>query len=233
MNHRAHNAWRNVASSPVIQVSATVAAIAALAISVVACGPKSPDFQSILTTTSTTSAAPTTTEKPEPLWQYLEGVGVAGKQVDPKTLTDLTVSIPTPPGWAKYSNENITPETEMIAKGDGYPTAMLMVFMLRGDFNVAEAVKHGTADAQLTKNFKQLDASTANFQGFPSAMVEGSYEMMGKRLHTWNRVVFATGSPPANQRYLIQLTITSLAQQAYEVSDDIEAIIAGFTVAAK
>lgn len=224
---------RTAQSSRAIRVFVGVAAIAALTLSTAACGPKSPDFQSILPTTATTNTTPTTTARPEPLWHYLEGVGVAGKQVDPTTLTDLTVSIPTPPGWAKFGNENITAETEIIAKGDSYPTAMLMVFMLRGDFDVTEALKHGSADAQLSRNFKQLDASTADYQGFPSAMVEGSYELMNKRLHAWNRVVFATGSPPANQRYLIQLTITSLAQQAYEQSDDIEAIIAGFKVAAK
>ncbi|MBV9350800.1 MAG: LpqN/LpqT family lipoprotein, partial [Mycobacterium sp.] len=51
--------------------------------------------------------------------------------------------------------------------------------------------------------------------------------------HGFNRIVIATGSPPANQRYLVQLTVTSLAEQAVAESADIEAIIAGFTVAAK
>ena len=39
--------------------------------------------------------------------------------------------------------------------------------------------------------------------------------------------------PPANQRYLVQLTITSLASEAVAQSNDIEAIIRGFVVAAK
>ena len=43
----------------------------------------------------------------------------------------------------------------MIAKGDTYPTAMLMVFQLDGDFDVAEAIKHADADAELSENFKQ------------------------------------------------------------------------------
>ena len=150
----------------------------------------------------------------------------------PSELTGLTVSLPTPPGWSTYTNENITPETAMISKGDDYPTAMLMVFMLRGEFDIARRIKHGNADAQLSENFNQLDASTADFNGFPSAMVEGSYDLAGKRLHSFNRIVIATSAPPANQRYLIQLTVTSLANEAYAQSDDIEAIIAGFSVSA-
>ncbi|WP_443485488.1 LpqN/LpqT family lipoprotein, partial [Klebsiella pneumoniae] len=39
--------------------------------------------------------------------------------------------------------------------------------------------------------------------------------------------------PPAKQRYLVQLTITSLANEAVKHASDIEAIIAGFVVAAK
>jgi hypothetical protein len=42
-----------------------------------------------------------------------------------------------------------------------------------------------------------------------------------------------TGPPPAKVRYLVQLTITSLANQAAAESTDIETIIHGFVVAAK
>lgn len=177
---------------------AVAVAVATLAMSAVACGPKSPDFQSILSTSPTTSAVSTTTEVPVPLWKYLESVGVTGEPVAPSSLTDLTVSIPTPPGWAPMKNPNITPNTEMIAKGESYPTAMLMVFKLHRDFDIAEALKHGTADARLSTNFTELDSSTADFNGFPSSMIQGSYDLHGRRLHTWNRIVFPTGAPPAS-----------------------------------
>ncbi|WP_163760477.1 LpqN/LpqT family lipoprotein [Mycobacterium botniense] len=200
----------------------------------VGCEPKTPDYQSIWTTTTTTASSTSTgTTTPVPFGQYLNNLGVAGEQVAPDTLTDLTVSMPTPPGWAKYSNPNVPPATEVIAKGGPYPNAMLSVFKLRGDFDAADAVKHGFDDAELAENFKRLDASTADFRGFPSAMIQGSYDLGGKRLHSWSRIVIATGAPPASQRYLVQLTITSLADQAYAQASDVEAIIAGFTVAAK
>jgi Probable lipoprotein LpqN len=212
---------------------AAALAIATLALSAVACGPKSPDYQSIWSTSSTTTTTTTTAHKPVPLSQYLESIGVSGQQVAPGALTDLTVSIPTPPGWSSSSNPNITPETVMISKGGKYPTARLVVFKLRGDFDPAQVIKHGNDDAQLFENFKQLDASPANFNGFPSSMIEGSYDLEGTRLHSWNRIVLPTGSPPANQRYLVQLTITSLADQAAPQSSDIESIIRGFVVSAK
>ncbi|MGB8390496.1 LpqN/LpqT family lipoprotein [Mycobacterium sp.] len=200
--------------------------------SAVACGPKSPDYQSILTRSPTPSTT-TVREKPVPLSQYLASIDVTGQQVAPGTLTDLTVSIPTPPGWSQYHGPHVTPETVMISKGGKYPTARLVVFRLRGNFDAAQVINHGNDDAQLFENFKQLDASTADFNGFPSSMIQGSYDLDGTRLHSWNRIVIPTGSPPANQRYLVQLTITSLADQAVAQSSDIEAIIRGFVVAAK
>jgi hypothetical protein len=208
-------------------------AVLALIVAPVGCGPKTPDYQSIWTTTTTTTPTPTPTEKPVPFAQYLKDSGINGEAVAPDKLTDLTVSIPTPPGWQKADKPNIAPTTEVIAKGDGFPTAMLMVFKLDGDFDTAELVKHGNADATLADNFKQLDQSGANFHGFPSSMIEGSYDLGGQRLHTYNRIVIPTGSAPAHQRYLVQLAVTSLAEQAVPDADDIQAIIHGFTVAAK
>ncbi|BBZ48227.1 putative lipoprotein LpqT [Mycobacterium parmense] len=210
-----------------------VLATAALTLSAVACGPTSPDYQSILARNSTPSATTTRVDKPVPLSQYLQSIGVTGQQVAPKDLTDLTVSIPTPPDWTRFTNPNIPPETVMISKGAKYPTARLVVFKLMGNFDPAQVIKHGNDDAQLFENFKQLDASTADFNGFPSSMIQGSYDLDGTRLHSWNRIVIATGSPPAGQRYLVQLTVTSLATQAVAQSTDIEAIIHGFVVAAK
>lgn len=216
-----------------MRLSAAVVVTAALALAAVGCGPKAPDYQSILSKSSTTTTTTTTTDKPVPLSQYLVSIGVTGQQVAPGSLPNLTVSIPTPPGWSPYTNPNITPETLIIAKGGKYPTARLVAFQLRGNFDPAQVVKHGNDDAQLFENFRQLDASTANYNGFPSSMIQGSYDLDGRRLHAWNRIVIPTGPPPAKHQYLVQLTITGLANEAVAQSNDIEAIIRGFVVAAK
>jgi hypothetical protein len=206
------------------------ATVALVILAATGCGAETPDYQSIWSTSATTTA-PSTTDQPVPISAYLEGLGVTGEPVAPDKLTDLTVTVPTPVGWKPYTNTNFAPGTRVIAKGDTYPIAMLLVFKLSGDFDVNEAIKHGYADAELSQNFRRLNASTDNFRGFPSSMIEGSYDLNGRRMHSYNRIVIATGSPPANQRYLVQLTVTGYAEKAAEEAPDIESIIAGFNVA--
>ena len=206
------------------------AAVALVFLAATGCGAKSPDYQSVWSTSATTTAPPTSTGAPVPISQYLEGVGVTGEPVSPDKLIDLTVTMPQPKGWQGYSNPNLSPGTRVVAKGDTYPTAMLMVFRLNGNFDVNEAIKHGYADAELSQNFKRLNASTDNWHGFPSSMIEGSYDLNGRRMHSYNRIVIATGAQPANQRYLVQFTVTGYADKAVEEAPDIEAVIGGFDV---
>jgi len=210
-----------------------VAVAVAAALVLAGCSPEAPDYQAVWSTSSAAPAAPTSTAAsgaPVPIAAFLEQAGVTGQPVAPDRLTDITITMPTPAGWHPYQNTNLTPGTRMIAKGDTYPTAMLMVFELKGDFDVAEALTHANVDAQLSENFRELDTSTAEFDGFPSSMIEGSYDLNEARMHSYNRIVIATGAPPAKQRYLIQFTVTGFADKAAEQSDDIEAIIKGFSV---
>ncbi|MDG5485244.1 LpqN/LpqT family lipoprotein [Mycolicibacterium gadium] len=206
------------------------AALAVLAAS--GCAPEPPDYQSLLSTTPTTTATTSSgNEAQVPIATYLEQKGVVGEPIPADKLTDLTVTYPTPPGWKPFVNSNLSPGTRMIAKGTTYPTAMVIVFKLNGDFDVNEAIGHGYVDAEMSENFKRLNASMDDFKGFPSAMIEGSYDLNGARMHTYNRIVIATGAPPANNRYLIQFTVTGYADKAVEEAPDIEAIIRGFNVA--
>jgi Probable lipoprotein LpqN len=214
---------------------AAAVAIAAATVSAAGCGPKTPDYQSVLGKTSTTTTSTTEpTKKPVPLSQYLNDIGVSGQQVASDAVPEFKVSIPTPAGWTAFNDpKKVAPQTVLISKGGKYPTARLVVFRLRGDFDPAQVIKHGNDDAQLFDNFRQLDTSMSPFNGFPSSMIQGSYDLDGIRLHSFNRIVLPTGPPPGNQHYLIQLTITSLADQAAAESNDIEAIIHGFVVAPK
>lgn len=210
---------------------------AVIALLVAGCGPSTPDYKSIWTTTTSTTTTAPNTDKPISLSTYFENIGITGAPVAPDKLTDLTVTVPEPPGWKPYFNVNLSPGTRTIAKGDTYPTAMLLVFQLDGNFDVAEALKHANGDALLSANFKQLNASTDNFRGFPSSMIEGTYDLNGQRMQSYNRIVFAEGTPArANlpgQRYLVQLTVTAFANDAQADGPDIEAVIKGFTVAKK
>ena len=88
--------------------AAAVVTLSMILLCVVSCGPKAPDYQSILSKSSTTTTTTTTTSKPVPLSQYLESIGVTGQQAAPGSLPDLTVSIPTPPGWSRTTVDSGT-----------------------------------------------------------------------------------------------------------------------------
>ncbi|CAJ1494755.1 LpqN/LpqT family lipoprotein [[Mycobacterium] kokjensenii] len=212
---------------------ATVAwACLALAGTVSGCGAKTPDYQSIWSngTTTTTSTEP---EAPVTVGRYLEDQGVVAEAVAPDAPTDLSVTIPTPAGWTRKQSSLLPDTTLALGKGEKYPRAILSVVKLTGNFDSGEAIKHGIVDAQLSPKFKLLDASNEDYQGFPSSMVQGTYDMDGQRLHSWFRMVIATGSAPAEQRYLVQLAVTAPADEAPKHATDVEAIMKGFNVAAK
>jgi Probable lipoprotein LpqN len=211
-----------------VRAGRCAATVALVVVAAVGCGAETPDYHSVWTTSSTPTT--TSTETPVSIAAYLEQSGVVGEPVAPQKLPDLIVTMPQPKGWQQYNNPNFAPGTQTIAKGDTYPIAMLLVFKLTGDFDVNEAIKHGYADAELSENFKRLNASTDNWKGFPSSMIEGTYDLNGRRMHSYNRIVVPTGAPPGNQRYLIQFTVTGYAQKAAEEAPDIEAVIAGFDV---
>ncbi len=42
---------------------------------------------------------------------------------------------------------------------------MVIVFKLTGNFDVGEALKHASADAEMSQNFTKLNASSADFKG--------------------------------------------------------------------
>ena len=218
-------------SDRVIRGLGIAAAVIAVAVGTVGCGARTADYSSFVTSSATTTESTSTT--PTPIAQFLASAGVTGQQIALDKLTDLTVTLPRPPGWTTYANPNFSPGTEAIAKNNNYPTALVMVFKLDGEFDVALALKHADADAELSKNFTKLNSSADDFKGFPSSMIEGSYDLNGTRVHTYNRVVIPVTPAPRFQRYLVQLTVTTLADQAAAQAPDVGQIINGFTVTVK
>ena len=206
------------------------AALIVVAATATACGARTADYTALLPSSPTSTSA-TGSTTPTPIAQYLDSVGVTGEQIPLAKLTNLTVTLPRPPGWTKYANSNFSPGTEAIAKNNTYPTAMVMVFKLNGNFDVPAAMTHANDDAELAKGFTRLNYSSDDFDGFPSSMIEGSYEHLGTRLHTYNRVVIPVTSN--FQRYLVQLTVTTLADQAAAAAPDVQKVIEGFSVSVK
>lgn len=202
--------------------------------SAVGCGARTADYSAFVTSSATsTEETEDSSTPPTPIAQHLASAGVTGQQIALDKLTDLTVTLPRPAGWTTYKNPNFSPGTEAIAKNNNYPTALLMVFKLDGNFDVPAALEHADGSAKISKNFAELNSSSADFKGFPSSMIEGTYDLNETRLHTYNRVVIPVTPAPEFQRYLIQLTVTTLANQAAAQAPDVEEIIGGFDVAVK
>lgn len=197
-----------------------------LLVLVTGCDTKPTDYRAIW---SSTSATPTTTQAPVSFTQYLQQQGVDGAGMTPQTLTDLTVSMPQPPGWAVVTDPAQPTAYEVIRKtavAAYQPTAILLVFKLTGgNFDVNDALKHA---------YDMPGAIQEPFNGMPSARIEATYfDATKQRLHRYNRIVIATGRAPANQRYLIQFSVSTLADPGQEQDPDVLTIIKGFTVAVR
>lgn len=209
-----------------------IGTLAVVSIAAVGCQAHTADYSSLATTSArTTEPTETTAATPTPIAQYLAGVGVTGQQLPLDELTGISVTLPRPPGWSTYDNPNFSPGTEAIAKNNTYPTALVMAFKLDGNFDVEAALKYADDDAELTKNFTRLNYSDADFNGFPSAMIEGSYDSGSTRLHTYNRIVIPVTED--FERYLVQFTVTTLADKAAAHAPDVEKVIEGFSVSVK
>lgn len=203
--------------------SRRIAIVLSLLVLLAGCDNEPTDYRSVWSSTPTTT---TTTQTDVPFSQYLQEKGVDGEPMTPQTLTELTVSMPHPPGWVVVTDPGQPTAFEIIRKTavDTYqPTAMLFVFKLTGgDFDPNEALKHA---------YDMPGAIQEPFHGTPSAKIEATYvDATGQTLHRYNRIVIATARPPANQRYLIQFSVTTLADEASESDPDVLAIIKGFTV---
>jgi hypothetical protein len=197
-----------------------------LLVLVTACDTKPTDYRAIW---SSTSATPTTTQQPVSFTDYLRQQGVDGVPMTPQTLTDLTVSMPHPPGWAVVTDPAQPTAYEIIRKtavAAYQSTAILLVFKLTGaNFDVNEALKHA---------YDMPGAIQEPFNGMPSARIEATYfDATKQRLHRYNRIVIATGRPPTNQRYLVQFSVSTSADPGQEQDPDVLTIIKGFTVAVR
>jgi hypothetical protein len=202
-----------------------IAIAVSLLILVAACDSKPTDYRAIWS--STPATAPTTTATPEPFSQYLQQKGVDGQPMTPQTLTELTVAMPHPPGWAVVTDPNQPSAFDVIRKTAVtafQPTAVLMVFKLTGGtFDVNDALKHA---------YDMPGSIQEPFNGMPSSKIEATYyESNDQKVHRYNRIVIATAK--SKQRYLIQFSITTGADQSQEADPDVLAIIKGFTVAVR
>jgi hypothetical protein len=177
-------------------------------------------------------AAPITPATSGTIAEFLKEKGVAMEPQKASGFTALNIVLPMPTGWTVVPDPNVPDAFTVIADrqgGDGLYTsnAQLVVYKLVGQFDPREAISHGYVDSQNLFNWQSTDASMAEFGGFPSSLIEGTYRENDLTLNTSRRHVVARSGADT---YLVSLSVTTAANQVVAASDATDAIVNGFRV---
>ena len=155
--------------------------------------------------------------------------------MEPQTaagFTALNIVLPLPTGWRIIPDPNMPNAFTVIADrqgGDGLysSNAALTVYKLVGDFDPREAISHGYVENQKLFAWQSTSASMADFGGFPSSVIEGTYRDADMTLNTSRRHLIAESG---SDRYLVTLTVTTAANQAVATAAATDGIVNGFRV---
>lgn len=115
--------------------------------------------------------------------EYLHSVGVTVTPVSPESPANVRVDVPLPQGWENLGA--LDPAYLIADKPSGAdqgrtPSAVVYLIKLGGPLDARKVIsEHGFADAQNTQNFQKIASSLDDFQGYPSAAIEGTYENQG------------------------------------------------------
>lgn len=178
------------------------------------------------------AAAPRTPATSGTLVEYFKDKGVALEAQKAEGFTALSITLPMPTGWTVVPDPNVPDAFTVIADrlgGDALytPNAQLVVYKLVGDFDPEDAITHGYVDSQKLFAWQSTAASMANFGGFPSAIIEGTYRDNDITLNTSRRHVIAKSG---SDYYLVSLFVTTSANQVVATAEATDAIVNGFRV---
>ncbi len=165
------------------------------------------------------------------LREYLQGKGVKFEAQRAQGFKALDITLPVPARWTQVPDPNVPDAFAVIADrlGNSVYTsnAQVVVYKLVGEFDPAEAITHGFVASRKLLAWRTTNASMANFSGFPSSIIEGTYRENDMTLNTSRRHVLATSGA---DKYLVSLTVTTALSQAVTDAPATDAIISGFRV---
>lgn len=165
------------------------------------------------------------------LRDYLKGHDVELQPQKPAGFTAFDITLPLPPGWTQVPDPNVIDAFVVTANRNGNSiytsNAQLVVYRLVGEFDPNEAITHGLIDSQQLPAWQTTKSSLADFGGFPSSLIEGTYLQNNMTLNTSRRHVIATSGP---DRYLVSLAVTTDAAQAVADAPATDVIVRGFRV---
>lgn len=191
-------------------------------------------------TPGTTAPAAVTPAAPVPapatsgtIREFLQSKGVKFEPQKPQGFKALDITLPVPARWTQVPDPNVPDAFAVIADRQGSSiyssNAQVVVYKLVGAFDPKEAIAHGYVDSQKLPAWQPTNAAMADFGGFPSSIVEGTYRDGDLTLNTSRRHVIATSG---HDKYLVSLAVTT--DRAVSVADApaTDAIINGFRVSA-
>ncbi len=179
-------------------------------------------------------AAPRTPATSGTLSEYFQDKGVLLETQKAAGFTALNIVLPMPTGWSVVPDPNVPDAFTVLADRKGgdalyTPNAQLMVYKLVGEVDPAEAITHGYVASQKLPAWQSTAASMADFGGFPSAVIEGTYRENDVTLNTSRRHVIAKSG---SDYYLVALFVTTSANQVVATAAATDAIVNGFRVTA-
>lgn len=164
--------------------------------------------------------------------EFLKEKSVAMEPQKAAGFTALNIVLPVPTGWSVVPDPNVPDAFGVIADrtgGDGLYTsnAQVLVYKLVGDVDPREAISHGYIDSQKLRAWQSTSASMAEFGGFPSSIITGTYRDGDLTLNTSRRYVIAKSGA---DHYLVSLSVTTAANQAVAAAMATDGILNGFRV---
>jgi hypothetical protein len=166
------------------------------------------------------------------LRDYFQAKGVKLEAQKPQGFKALDVTLPVPPRWTQVPDPNVPDAFAVIADRQGNSVytsnAQVVVYKLVGNVDPKEAITHGYADSQKLLAWQTTNASMADFGGFPSSVIEGTYREGDMALHTARRNVIATSG---RDKYLVSMSVTTDRSQVAGDAPATNAIVNGFRVA--
>jgi hypothetical protein len=167
------------------------------------------------------------------LRDYFNGKGVKMEPQKAAGFNALDLVLPVPQGWTQVPDPNVPDAFAVIANRRSpslyAPNAQLVVYRLVGDFDPHEAITHGYVDTQQLPAWRNTDASLADYNGSPSALIEGTYRQNEMTLNTSRRHVIVTSGP---DKYLVSLAVTTEAGGGVGEAQATDGIVNGFRAGA-
>lgn len=146
-------------------------------------------------------------------------------------FTALHITLPMPAGWTHVPDPNVPDAFAVIADRHSTalytPNAQMVVYRLDGQFDPQDAITHGFVDSRSLLAWQTTNSSLAPFNGFPSAIIEGTYRDGDLTLNTSRRHVIV---PTDDAAYLVSLNVTTCTGRVVGSGPATDGIVSGFRV---